>query len=261
MKRFRAIPLLPRLCLTALVLLALSACMPSGVKRWAGDYVAGARRLQLRATGEFDYVGGACFPADSDSDVGFSDDASGRFRVDGHWIVLEAVTIPAPCSGITERLYARRVDGHRYLLDEHYVRSIAHEVRIGAPPGRLYPWHIAGEPAEIDAGAHDWLPQPYAAWTTMPPPSGCVVEIGPVQRRTRYGSAGRVEGEENFAILTLDFGQRHGAFPGMPVCVPGQPRRYWLQAATEHTSTLRSAWAPSGEGAPEVGMVLTSECR
>lgn len=249
--------------LSTLALLTLGACMPSGVKRWAGDYVAGARRLQLRATGEFEYNGGSCFLAQSDSDVGFTDEFSGRFRVDGHWIVLEPVEIgaPIPCSGMTERLYARRVDGHRYLLDERYVRGIAHEVRIGAPPDRLYPWHIADEPAQIGAGGHDWLPEPYARWTTMPPPSGRVVEIGPVQQRTRYGSGGRVDGEETFAMLTLDFGQRHGAFQGMPVCVPGRPGRYSLETATEHTSTLRWSWVPSGEGAPVVGMSLTSACR
>ena len=258
----KTLPVLLRRLLPALCVLALSACMHSGGKRWAGEYVAGERRLQLRSTGEFDYDGGSCFPAHSDSDVGLPDEFSGRFRVEGRWIVLEAVGIGShPCSGITGKLYARSVEGRRHLFDERYLRGIAHDVRRGAPPDRLYPWHIAGEAGEFSAKALDWLPPPFAQWAALPPPSGRVIAIGPVQHRMRYGSGGRVDGEESFAMLTLDFGSRHGAFQGMPVCVPGRAGRYWLEAAAEHTSTLRWSWSSTGQGAPTLGMPLESACR
>lgn len=252
-----------RLLLPALIALTLSACAPVGIKRWAGDYVAGDRHLQLRPTGEFDYDGGSCFPPHSDSDVGLSDRFSGRYRVDGRWIVLEPATLAyaQSCTGITLKLYAHKVEGHRYLLDERYLQGIAHDVRRGQPPDRVYPWHIAGEPADFAAAPLDWLPPPFARWATMPPPAGRVVAIGPVQRRTRYGSGGRVDGEEGFAMLTVDFGLHQGAFAGMPVCVPDRPGRYWLEAAGEDTSTLRWAWSPTGQGAPVPGMPLESACR
>jgi hypothetical protein len=252
-----------RRLLPALSILALSACAHTGVTRWAGDYEAGVRRLQLRSTGEFDYDGGSCFHDHSDSDVGFADAFSGRFRVEGRWIVLEPAGIGyiEHCSSITLKLYAHSAEGRRYLFEERYLRGIAHDVRRGAPPDRYYPWHIAGEPGEFSAAALDWLPPPFAHWAAMPPPAGRVVAIGPVQQRTRYGSAGRVEGEESFAMLTLDFGRRQGAFEGLPVCVPGRERRYWLEAAAEDTSTLRWSWPATGDGAPEVGMRVESACR
>jgi hypothetical protein len=251
-----------RCTLAALGLLALGGCLTGGAKRWAGDYEAGIGRLQLHPTGEFAYDGGGCFPPHSDSDVGFADEFAGHYRMQGPWIVLEP-TDPGyieGCSGTTLKLHGYRAHGRRYLFDERYLRSIAHDVRRGVPPDRFHPWHVAGEPAELVAAPADLLPEPLAAESKLPPPAGRVVSIGPVQRRTRYGSAGRVEGEELFAMLTVDFGRRHGAFAGLPVCTPGRPGRYWLEAAAEDTATLRWAWSPSGEGEPVAGMRLDSAC-
>jgi hypothetical protein len=256
---------LPRLLrpLFTLCVLLLSACAHNDAKRWAGDYEAGIRKLQLLPTGEFSYDGGGCFPAHSDSDVGFSDDFAGRYRVDGRWLVLEPANLGYidGCSGITLKLYAGEHDDRRFLLDEKYLHRIAHDLRRGAAFDRFWPWHVAGEPGEFSAMALKKLPPPYAALASMPPPSGRVVAIDSVQQRTRYGSAGRVDGEEMFAMLTIDFGRRHGAFAGMPVCLSGGSRRYWLDAVDEDSSTLRWAWSTSGEGAPVVGMSFESTCR
>jgi len=249
--------------LPALAVFALSACTHFDVKRLAGDYVAGGRRLTLTPTGEFDYDGGGCFPAHSNSDVGFLDAFGGHYRVEGRWILLEPAEMGyiEGCSAITLKLYALEVEGHRYLFDERSLRGIAHAVRLGVPPDRFHTWHVSGQPAEFSDVASDWLPAPYAQWATMPPPAGHVIAIGPVERRFIYGSAGRIDGEEIFAMLTVDFGQRDGAFAGMPVCVPDRPGRFWLETAGNDTSTLRWSWSPTGEGAPVPGMPLGSACR
>lgn len=251
-----------RLTLHALCIATLGGCTAAGPRHWAGDYEAGLMRLQLDPDGGFTYDGGSCFPPHTDTDVGFSDEYRGRYRVEGGWIVLEPANGLGivSCSKITPRLYAHQVEGHRFLFDERYLQSIAHDVRRGAPPDRYYPWHVAGAPAEF-AGSPDWLPAPYARWATMPPPSARVTAVGPVQHRMRYGTAGRVEGEESFAMLTLDIGQREGAFAGMPVCRPGLEGRFWLDTVSAETATLRWAWSPSPTARPpEAGMVFESAC-
>ncbi|GAB6194923.1 hypothetical protein PAGU2595_002220 [Lysobacter xanthus] len=81
-----------------------------------------------------------------------------------------------------------------------------------------------------------------------------------MQKRTLYGAAGRIEGEQLFAILTLNFGRNQGAFEGMPICVPGTPPTLLLQSAAENTSTLGWVWSTTGAGAPDIGQLFESAC-
>lgn len=254
-----------RLSLATVCLLALGACAhlsPSSARAWAGDYTLGDGRLQLRASGEFDYQGGSCFRSDSDSDVGMPDEFGGRFRVDGDWIVLEPLTGAHidHCSGLGLKLYALRVDGHRYLLDETYLRAVVNEVRSGRTHDSFPTWHRSGEPEAFSKPLSDWLPSPYAEILRRPPPTGQVVAIGPVTTRTRYGSAGRIDGEESAAVLTVDIGRRDGAFEGMRMCVEGRPAKVVLDTVSEEQSTVNWAW-PTGRGSPpEVGTRVGGAC-
>ncbi|GAB6194924.1 hypothetical protein [Lysobacter xanthus] len=165
-----------RVALSALCLQALPAEARSPSADWAGSYIAGSGKLMLYPTGKFDYDGsssGNCFP-DNGGDVGFVEAFSGRYRMKGGWIVLKPETpgYIGGCSGIALRLFAYRVGARRYLFDEHYLRRIAHEVRRGADPKVYYPWHTAGEPAELTRAARAWLPPPFAHMATTRPPSG-----------------------------------------------------------------------------------------
>lgn len=254
-----------RLFLATVCLLALGACAhlsPSSARAWAGDYTLGDARLQLRASGDFDYQGGSCFRSDSDSDVGMPDEFGGRFRVEGDWIVLEPLTGAhiKGCSGLGLKLYALRVDGHRYLLDEGNLRALVNEVRDGRSHERFFTWHRGGEPEAFTAPLSDWLPRPYAGILRQPPPAGQVIAVGPVTTRTRYGAAGRIDGEESAVVLTVDIGRRDGAFEGMRTCVEGGPAKVELATVSEEQSTVHWAWATGNGSPPKVGTRVGGAC-
>src|SRR5687767_14647120 len=64
----------------------------------------------------------------------------------------------------------------------------------------------------------------------MPPPSGRLVAIGPTEQRRRFGSGGRIDGVEAYAMLTLEFGSRYGASPACPsVCRAARDATGWKQ--------------------------------
>ncbi|QSX78927.1 hypothetical protein [Agrilutibacter solisilvae] len=248
--------LLPIACL-----LALSACAHwsgNSPGTWAGQYELGTDRLHLLPSGEFTYDGGYCMP--EDTDVGLGDAFAGRYRVHAGWITLEPLTGAPGCSSLGLKLHALRIDGHRYLFDEKYLRFIVNEIRSGKTRDNFPTWHPTGEPAAFTAPPTEWLPAPYAQWARQPAPSGHVIAIGPTSTRTRYGSAGLVLGEQLSARLTVDIGRRDGAFEGMHMCVPGGTWKLALDSVAEEQATLAWSWAKEGGNAPEVGMRLEGRC-
>lgn len=251
---------LPRLLVAAL-LPALVACAHGARSpaTWVGDYAFGQSRLQLHASGAFEYQGGHCFP--DDADVGLADEFTGRYRLEDRWLVLEPLGgAPAPCSRMGLKLYTVRADGHGYLFDESYLRALVNEVRDGKVHADFPTWHRTGEPEALPLPLAQWLPDPYAEWLRNAPPSGRVIAVGPVEARTRYGAAGRIDGEEYSAVLRLDIGRDQGAFPGMRLCVDGLSGKTTLDEVDAAESTLRWRWyAPEG-GPPKVGTRVGGAC-
>lgn len=248
--------------LLSLCLLWLSACRTTSWfgGDWSGRYEFGGDHLQLLPSGEFHYKGDSCFIGGSD--VGLPNEFAGRYRVEGRWIQLEPLN-GGPiegCGGVGLKLYALRADGHGYLMDDRYLRGLVNETRNGRTHDAFPTWHLGGAPVAFTAALSDWLPSPYAQWLKQPAPTGQVVAIGPVATQTLYGSAGRIDGQEHSAALTLDFGEREGAFDGMVVCIPGGTNRMLVRQVGPHQATLRWVWNANGGTPPVAGMKVTGYC-
>lgn len=240
--------------------LVLAASAPRG-RSIAGNYEAGPSRLALSSSGQFRYDGGhSCFIGYSDA--GIADAFSGRYRLEGDWLLLEQLQGGGHIEGcsIDLKLFVMKVGAGIVLLGEGALRQVVNQRHSGRPTEKFHPFHRAGEPAEFSKDPEQWLPPPYDAYFKTPPRSGKVIEVGEVSTGAVHGSAGRVLGQRSSARLKVDLGRRDGAFKGMKLCPPGSQASVFLDAVEDDSATLTWSW-PSPDGtAPTVGMPFTAYC-
>jgi hypothetical protein len=250
--------LFPRLALTAIGLHFLSSCSHIGVfaeQNWEGLYEAGPAKLELLASGKYKYDGGSsCFVGDSDA--GRQDESEGHYRIEGNWITIESGG--GSCS-LDKKLYMLEHKGRHLLIGETYLQFIVNQKRSGQVVEKIYPYHLAGEPAEFSEDSARWMPQVYVDLLKRKPPSGAVINIGKVQTINRY-SSGRFDGQENRAWITTNIVLQDGAFEGMVVCEPKGQERMKLEAVSTRQSSLIWSWSPAYKSGPTVGMPLSGYC-
>lgn len=160
------------------------------------------------------------------------------------------------------RLYQATVDGKMVLVGETYLQFIVNAWRSGRLVREIYPWHRPGKPDKFALDPPTWLPPPYGALFKLPAPQGKVLAVDDQRTSIAHDAAGREDGVDAVARVTIDIGTRAGAFVGMEVCARDTPTfRVRVNAATRNTATLQWEWHV-GAGAPQptVGTAITTHC-
>ena len=254
--------------LVALTVLSASSCAVfDGSRRWAGTYGTLAESnmtLALLDSGQFKYEG-HCFRGQSDARTWFQ--SSGHYSVVGNWIDLVPDTpgnddSDSSCDRYKRfyrRFYAIEVDGNKLLISDQELSRFANNSHHGESLHDIYALRQNGKPVLLSSDPKTWLPQPYAGFATSAPITGTIIAVGEKKTRTLYGAAGRVDGEEGYAKVTINIGFRDGAFEGVRLCSP-QQKYVWLINMDTEQSIVTWHWAIPYQTPPYVGMPVRSRC-